>query len=92
MGFALAASNPKEIPVAYLGNKQSPDYVFKGPKLLDAVAQLLREHEYNGPKVERQFNVGKTWYSDVVIRQVRTPNPDKLQEMYEVLSGGPLIK
>jgi hypothetical protein len=78
--------------MAHLGSKESPDYVFKGPRLLDVVADLITEHGLKSLQVQAKFNVGRTWYSDVVLRRVRTPNPDKLQEMYEVLSGEPLIK
>jgi hypothetical protein len=63
-----------------------------GPTLLDEVARLLEEQGYSGPSIQKKFNVGYTWYSDTILRRVRNPRADKLQEMYEVLTGKPLIR
>ena len=65
---------------------------FKGPTLFDTVERLLKEHGYNGVMVKNTFNVGQTWFGDVFTRRKHEPSAAKLQEIYEVLTGEPLIK
>lgn len=65
---------------------------FKGPTLYDKVEELLKAHGYKGPACQRIFNVGMSWYGDVFVRRKHEPSAAKLQEIYEVLTGEPLIK
>lgn len=65
---------------------------FKGPTLFDTVKQLLEVAGYRGPACQKHFNVGQSWYGDVFVRFKHEPSAAKLQEIYEVLTGEPLIK
>lgn len=76
-----------------MSRRASPNlHGFKGPTLQDKVHELLQQHGYNGPRIQRDFNVGMSWYGDVFTRKKHEPSAAKLQEIYEVLSGEPLIK
>lgn len=68
------------------------DYTFKGKRLIDAVKELLKAHCYTNQKAADDFGVGMSWYSDFMLGNVKRPNPDVLQHIYETLTGKPLIK
>lgn len=76
-----------------MSKRTSPNvYGFKGPTLQAKVGELLQAHGYKGPRCQRDFNVGQTWYGDVFLRGKHVPSAAKLQEIYEQLTGEPLIK
>lgn len=67
-------------------------YGFKGPTLQQKVFELLQARGIKGPGCRELFGVGQTWYGDVFLRGKHEPSALKLQEVYEYLTGEPLIK
>lgn len=65
-------------------------YEFKGPRLLDEVVRLLDEQKYTCKRCADEFGVSTSWRTE--IRKGQRPNVDKLQEVYERLSGRALIR
>lgn len=60
------------------------------PHFTQVVRGLLIEHGYTGPRCEEEFGVGAAWYSSFM-RGAERCKADLLQEIYEKLTGKPLI-
>lgn len=69
-----------------------PPKPFTGPRLVDAVIEMIEEKGLGNHAVAEKFGVGTSWLSNVRNGYIHAPNADTLQFMYEELTGEPLLR